>query len=256
METMTAERTGVIYMLSRPDLGKCYVGQTLNFNDRMSRHRNDRHKYIYAELFADGISPEITVLHPDVLPENMDAVEADEMRAQATAGQIVINALGPDDKWPHVPVEVAAQGHKVRKTHGFTVMHARRKEDPEAEAKFQATISQNMKTLHARRAADPEFDKTCREAEARGRLKGAEVRRIKRVTDPDWAARERESARKGGLAGGHKGGLARINGLLAMRRKCLECDLPATNPGALGQHQRWSGHTQWSEIVAKPLTGE
>jgi hypothetical protein len=237
-------RTGIIYALVRKDIKLIYVGQTINVK-RIDRHFRGEN-YVLEEMTADGVLPEVEILSEHVALDDLDEYERRWMRTKIEDGWTLVNHLGPDASWPHVSPEYRTtpqQREGARRSR--LAFHEARKSDPELDAWWRAVSASNMAALRARRLVDPEFDEKCRDGEARAHVLGAATRRLKRTTDPEWAEREREIARRGGLAGGRNGG--KVTG--AKRYQCVECGMTST-PGGIGVHQKSSGHKNKIFLVA------
>lgn len=250
-DTIGDMSSGIVYAYLRGDLGRVYVGQTVRESQRSRRHRLGEGSYVMAELADDGVEPEYIVVADDVPADHLDDVERDWMRTYQYLGWTLINRLGPDAVWPHVPTEVVRSvGLKAGPERAASI-HERRAVDPEYDAWWRAVCAMGADAVRKRRAIDPEFDAYCAERALVGSLKAAEVRRAKRATDPEWAERERESNRRAGLIGGRSGGLITA----ARRVECLECGKIST-PGGIGMHQKSSGHSGKADVTDNPLLGK
>jgi hypothetical protein len=244
----TLERRGFVYGLLRPDLNTCYIGQSVH-NGRPWHHMREG-TYQRAVLCADGIHPIVEHLEIDV-PEGtkLDDAERDWMRAMVEEGWILINVLGPDDVFPHIPRDSCAKGGKNGGSKGGTRTAQHRAEDPEFDKLWREVAARAGGLAWAeKRRTDPEFDAYMRIHEAIGRVNSAEVRRLKRLTDPEFVKNERESGRRGGFVGGPAGGRKTAS----LRRLCAECGYGPTTPGGLGQHQKSRNHAGFLAISPEP----
>lgn len=65
---------GSIYLLTRPDLGVAYVGQSLDVRRRVARHASAG-SYVTDALWKDGVSPDVAVVADRVPSADLDALE-------------------------------------------------------------------------------------------------------------------------------------------------------------------------------------
>lgn len=231
IELVDTQRLGFVYVLERPDLMICYVGQSIR-DTRPAMHLKPG-TYQYNELHQGGAAPAVSRTESLFLHgEELNEAERSEMRRRVAAGWTLVNRLGPDNQWPLVPFESASaggkKGGKAMVQKGFAVSAAN---DPEEHA---AKSSKGALAGKARRAIDPVYMEAFKKSFCAA---GAETRRNKRATDPAWVKQEKENARKGGLIGGRNGGRATAK----VRVKCLECGKIST-PGGIGSHQKSSDH--------------
>lgn len=247
MET-TQDRRGFVYGLLRPDLNACYIGQSVRYARPWQHMREGT--YQRALLCADGVHPIVEHLEVHV-PEGaeLDTAERDWMRAMVEAGWTLINALGPDDVFPHIPRDLCVKGGKNGGSKGGSRTAQHRAEDPEFD-KFWRDVAARAGGLAwaEKRRVDPEFDAYVRSFGVFGRAKSAEVRRLRRLVDPEFAENERESGRRGGLIGGRAGGQKTAS----LRRGCAECGYGPTTPGGLGRHQKSRNHVGFVAISPEP----
>lgn len=233
----TAQKAGYVYVLYRVDLNKCYVGQAITA--RRPRRHLAPGSYQYDELCGDGLKPIIETLETNLeLGDELDCVERAWMRAMLSAKWNLINRTGPDDP-VYLTTEWASYAGKLGGAKGGHNLAARRAADPEFDRQWRLNgPTAAIESLWQHRAEDSDFDAHCARRSHDGSFEAAKVRAHKRATDPEWAAREREYARRGGLAGGRNGGLATAK----LQRICVECGLGPTTPGGLGFHQSRTGH--------------
>lgn len=253
VDTIGAMSLGIVYAYIRDDLGMVYVGQTTRPGQRARRHRIGEGSYVMAELAEDGIDPEYRVLESDVEADALDDAERSWMSTYIELGWTLINRLGPDDAWPHSPFESVQKVGLSAGPKRAASIHARRAEDPEYDAWWRGVAKLGNAALRARRATDSEFDAYCRERGVVGSLRAAEVRRTKRSTDPEWAVREREIARRAGRVGGRSGGLTTAS----KRFRCDVCGMVST-PGGIGVHQKSTMHGGKTDVtsITDPLKGK
>lgn len=250
--TATAVRNGFVYVLRRPDLNKCYVGQSVH-TGRPYKHVKPG-CYQYDELCVDNVEPIIEIVEERV-PEGteLDETERDWMRAMVEEGWTLINRLGPDDTFPKMSFELCSKGGKLGGKIGGSVTSARRSADPVFDAHWREVAAKaGNAALRLKRSSDPQFDETCRDAEARGGRAGSKVRALRRATDPAWAAQEKLNASLGGLRGGRNGGLKTSS----IQRVCADCGLGPTTPGGMGIHLRRTNHSGYLDVALPTVTKE
>lgn len=251
--TTVTERLGFVYIIMRPDLKACYVGQSI-FRGRPLVHLRPG-SYQHAALCVNGVQPVIE--RPETnIPRGaeLDEAERDWMRAMIEEGWTLVNALGPDNVFPKMPFELASKGGKKGGVIGGSKVQARRRTDPEFDAYWREVAAKaGMRGLRARRLADPEFDARVRTAELDALRRGVETSRVKRAIDPVWVAQQKENARLGGLAGGKAGGIATSR----IQRMCAECGHGPTTPGGLGWHHKSRGHVGFIDVTpGSPVTDQ
>lgn len=243
-----AGKLGHVYIVSRVDLMKCYIGQSIH-DGRRNTHTKPGN-YRYDALCADGTSAHVDVLE-DTIPqgEQLDAAEREWMRTFTEIGWTLINKLGPDDPWPQTTFDVLSAAGKKGGVVGGNKTQQHRREDPEFDAYWRAVAARaGGKALKERRAADSELDARMKEAEALGGRRSVAARAILRASNPAWRDAEIEQMRRAGAGNkGKIGGNRGTQAMVAKNRKCVTCGREA-NSGNMGQHLRASGHAGFITI--------
>lgn len=251
--TTVTERVGFVYIIMRPDLKICYVGQSIHHGRPLKHLRPG--SYQHAALCAGGISPVIE--RPETnIPRGaeLDEAERDWMRSMVEEGWTLVNALGPDNTFPNMPFELASKGGKKGGAIASANTRAKLAADPEYATYWREAVAKpGMKAMRDKRLVNPEFDARMRAVELAALRRGDETRRVKRANDSEWAQREREAARRGGLAGGRAGGIQTSR----IQRMCAECGHGPTTPGGLGWHHKFRGHTGFINVTpGSPVTDQ
>lgn len=269
-------RMGVIYGIYRHDLNKCYIGQSVAFSARVQNHRYKQERYVYQELWADGVDPEIVILCENVPEGELDDYESLAMETVVEEGWERINILGPNEHWPRVPREISVSvGKKSGPTNVLKAIEKKRAQwaDPTERQRLLAISSASGKkgweTQRARIATDSEYARWHKSIQDK---KAAHMRQRRYElydSNPELRA---EHARRGQIAGtlvklenwkkdpsaledfktkmkplSVKGG--KTEGPRAARdiRRCDVCGL-TTNRGALGKHQKFKGHAGFTQV--------
>ena len=276
-------RVGKIYGIYRRDLNKCYIGQSVDLYKRLLSHKYKKDRYIYQIPWADGVDPEIIVLCAEVPEEDLDDFEALAMDVAAHEGWERINVLGPEDHWPKVPREISVRNGKE---HGpINIAKAIEKKrsqwaDPVERQRLLAISSANGKkswtTQRERISSDPEYarwhkimqDKKaadmrqrryelyadnpelCVENARRGQKAANQAKLQNWERNPESREAFKAKVRSAVIRGGKTEGARAARDI----RRCDECGL-TTNRGALGKHQKFKGHSGFTQVSTYQTEG-
>lgn len=234
---------GVIYVLYREDLNKCYVGQTVDIDKRMAGHRSDQRRTTWKELWSDGNAPEVLILENHVPVESLDVRESLAMELNTAWGWHLTNEMEP---WRLGPTSPA---HRVRLgKNGSKSMKLRRQCSECGMVSAPAGIGAHQRGSGHVGFVDLDpldmngnpIPKTGPTGWTNDQYVPVRSERKKQPSRARYSESERLKRRVGD-------GKVRMTELAKEKRKCSECELTST-PGALGRHQSVSGHTGFVQI--------